>query len=670
MKLYNYIFFVFFMSILCISCSGFLADDRMAYYYQQQLEDNSPSSFTVDYNTEGGSKEAPTQKNLKEGEVFDVADYTGVKVGYTFIGWNDGKNIYKGGQTYTMPANNVNFIAEWEQDALPEGATIYTMFDVLKPNGEIDEAIFSKFPASVQDNVRKTLSNVAIKPVTADFQNKLIKIGIVDNYVPSISYINGTWDGSGTTYSKAGEGFKVTKPTSVDAWDIIYYMYKGVNPEYDINSRENTSTFGDGSETRMNRFMFYQFTGTSGMMGINASLNNMLVAVDTYTNLIFAFAYPSDHTDIMGNKNPSDWTGISGSFYERDPIGYVDADGKFTIESWYNKLLQDSQGFLQPNQIENTGKSPYAYSVMEAGEEATAYLENIKKRSGQMFETRDGSVFDSITVNVSSDGNTVTITKINETGAVEASFDTAISATEGTFKYGDTTFGITLSDDANIITLIEGNVEKILTRVIEKMYTLNITAKSLKNVGMKSHQWGSTGFFQFGWKEQKEAYINYAIRSSVYTESATMDVLTHKENGDIISDRVLPLPKIGDTTITLSSNNGIKTFSDLAKSYSVSNVSVGSYSIALDAIVTHYGNSALGYVELDKKETYTKTHNSFNDKVTFAYNYSKGGFVVSSKSNNYTALPNDFVLKLGESKDFTMRYGNMNEITYTLSFSE
>ena len=56
---------------------------------------------------------APTQEATAENATFVLPANTFTRNGYTFIGWNDGTNMYIAGITYTMPANAVTFTAQW-----------------------------------------------------------------------------------------------------------------------------------------------------------------------------------------------------------------------------------------------------------------------------------------------------------------------------------------------------------------------------------------------------------------------------------------------------------------------------------------------------------------------------------------------------------------------------
>ena len=72
------------------------------------------TSYTVSFESNGGSGTLPTQVDVATAGTFAVAAGTGLtKAGYTFSGWNDGTNTYAAGATYTMGASNVTLTAQW-----------------------------------------------------------------------------------------------------------------------------------------------------------------------------------------------------------------------------------------------------------------------------------------------------------------------------------------------------------------------------------------------------------------------------------------------------------------------------------------------------------------------------------------------------------------------------
>ncbi|MCH5163994.1 MAG: InlB B-repeat-containing protein [Clostridiales bacterium] len=74
-------------------------------------------TYTVTYVSGGGMGSSPAVERYTEGETFTVkaADLF-TRDGYTFAGWSDGTNVVEAGSTYTMPAKNVIFTAQWSEE--------------------------------------------------------------------------------------------------------------------------------------------------------------------------------------------------------------------------------------------------------------------------------------------------------------------------------------------------------------------------------------------------------------------------------------------------------------------------------------------------------------------------------------------------------------------------
>ncbi len=67
----------------------------------------------VTYDTDGGSEDAPTQDDVREGKTFTVKSYTGTKAGYAFGGWSYGGETYLEGDTVTMGGEDITLTAIW-----------------------------------------------------------------------------------------------------------------------------------------------------------------------------------------------------------------------------------------------------------------------------------------------------------------------------------------------------------------------------------------------------------------------------------------------------------------------------------------------------------------------------------------------------------------------------
>lgn len=134
--------------------------------------------------------------------------------------------------------------------------------------------------------------------------------------------------------------------------NMTYYQYRGKNPLYSISSEYNNSDF-------VARFYFYKFTGKGlGILG----LNNYLIAVDSHSKYIFAFAKPTSFKKMFGKNIPKSWGPVDDKyvngkelyFFEYDPAGVVKPDGTCEIYDWFSDGL--SKGKYEPLY---SGKSPY-----------------------------------------------------------------------------------------------------------------------------------------------------------------------------------------------------------------------------------------------------------------------------------------------------------------------
>ncbi len=283
------------------------------------------------------------------------------------------------------------------------------MFDILEPNGIINQNELEEYLLLYEDELSsnsemlelfyKQLQELPIikkeldssfpleEIVTSDFFRKLIRASFSDKNVPKMWYeaaseSSGQWELSeDTIYLEPLEGqvndsvFYVagsnTTAGSNPITNVEYFKYEGKNPFYSIDSAYNTNTYKESEnnldEVGMSRFLFYRFKGKGG--GIVA-LDNMLVAVDTYTSLIFSFGVPTEFKEYFGLDSPTKWEaaetaatasdGQSYKFYEYDPAGYVDKDGNFVMYEWYtNNLAQANEANQTKFYPQFTGVSPY-----------------------------------------------------------------------------------------------------------------------------------------------------------------------------------------------------------------------------------------------------------------------------------------------------------------------
>lgn len=121
-----------------------------------------------------------------------------------------------------------------------------------------------------------------------------------------------------------------------------YYQYRGYNPLYTENQNNADSKM-------IKRFYFYRFSGKGAGF---ISLDNSLVAVDTYSKYVYIYGIPIRDKKLFGIDIPLEWgasdTNISNNgnfipFYKYDPVGEVNEDGSVTLYSQYRNSFLDRE---------------------------------------------------------------------------------------------------------------------------------------------------------------------------------------------------------------------------------------------------------------------------------------------------------------------------------------
>ncbi len=263
--------------------------------------------------------------------------------------------------------------------------------DVISSNPDVQALFFEQLKSIpvVQHEIDTTFALVDFN--SFDFKNKIIRSEFSSNNVPKIWYEDpventDSWQLSddskylspldGDTNSSVFESIGPNTSAGVNPiTSVEYFKYEGKNPFFSIDSSYNTNTFinteFNTSEEGMKRFIFYRFKGKGG--GI-VNLDNMLVAVDTYTSLIFSFAVPTEFETLLGEDNPLKWEAVevaatapdgqSYKFYEYDPAGYVDSEGNFVMSDWYLDNLSVANAANKTKFFPQfTGISPYLINL-------------------------------------------------------------------------------------------------------------------------------------------------------------------------------------------------------------------------------------------------------------------------------------------------------------------
>ncbi|MEI0527652.1 hypothetical protein R4J00_03255 [Brachyspira intermedia] len=185
---------------------------------------------------------------------------------------------------------------------------------------------------------------------------------------------------------------------TLDISPLTIYKYNGENPLY------GSSGYLPG---RMDRFRFYSIDGKASI-----TLQQYLIAVDTYSKLIFAYGKITKTDDLFGNVYPTDFDAIERygqkiAFYEYDPIGYVESTGKVVLYEHYEtefvktptSYMPSQHGFDTIAQLDKSkpGRSPYLIILDgEASEEdKKTFYDNVASLVSKDFNWRDYSGYDS-----------------------------------------------------------------------------------------------------------------------------------------------------------------------------------------------------------------------------------------------------------------------------------
>ncbi|MBE6521851.1 MAG: hypothetical protein E7Z62_01795 [Thermoplasmata archaeon] len=87
-------------------------------YFVADWVEHVVTTYTVSYDTKGGSDSVPSQ-HVQSGSKFSVAYYYGSKTGYTFDGWSYDSSIYYPGSLMTMGNSDITFKAVWKETPQP-----------------------------------------------------------------------------------------------------------------------------------------------------------------------------------------------------------------------------------------------------------------------------------------------------------------------------------------------------------------------------------------------------------------------------------------------------------------------------------------------------------------------------------------------------------------------
>ena len=337
-------------------------------------------------------------------------------------------NLKPAGNEITSPDEVVP-----EPPPVPEGEDPFKKPENTNPDEIFDDAKFNLW------NLRITVIN-----------NKNVPFYVFDTDKSS-------WTGGNVPYNEYLYSGPNIKAQGYTISGMRYYMYKFKNPVFKPDSSYNIGVHGE----RMERFYFYRFKGNAP---VGPSLDNYVIAIDTYKKLIFAYAVPIKYQSVVGNKVPVAWGSVDNNtknddggtrpFYEYDPIGYVTAEGVVTIYPWFISLL--GSGKYDPIIDEKhtdvasamkAGKSPYFVTYEEG--ERDPFREAFRNKIYSLRYTDENRGIDTLTLHsyeFSYDGNTLEHKTTEWFGdgssTTVETFAAYEKVDENTAKYGGFTFKI------------------------------------------------------------------------------------------------------------------------------------------------------------------------------------------------------------------------------------
>ncbi|MEI0492231.1 hypothetical protein R4J17_07280 [Brachyspira intermedia] len=213
----------------------------------------------------------------------------------------------------------------------------------------------------------------------------------------------------GTDGGNVAQGYKISPAK--------FYRYDYKNPLVTPESSYNQST-------RMGRFVFYRLVGEA----VIVPLNNYLIAVDTYSKLVFAYGkitkteketltgklYPVafEAVELYGDKRP---------FYEYDPIGFMSYDAStdsltLTLYREYqNEMAKDANAYFP--QVHDSSRAVAGYDNANSAGRSPYYMVNVNDIDPQtiidQFKGKTYGIRDRLTLytyKFSPDGLTLTLT--------------------------------------------------------------------------------------------------------------------------------------------------------------------------------------------------------------------------------------------------------------------
>lgn len=180
---------------------------------------------------------------------------------------------------------------------------------------------------------------------SSKFDRWLLVANFDKNNIPSFKFVEDSkrnWNIENSDIKEYSYNGDNAKAGTFSISKMKYYQYRGYNPLY-------TKTQNSADSKMINRFYFYRFSGKGAGF---ISLDNSLIAVDTYSKYVYIYGIPIRDKKLFGIDIPLEWgasdTNISNNgnfipFYKYDPVGKVNEDGSVTIYSQYRDSFLDKE---------------------------------------------------------------------------------------------------------------------------------------------------------------------------------------------------------------------------------------------------------------------------------------------------------------------------------------
>ena len=155
---------------------------------------------------------------------------------------------------------------------------------------------------------------------------------------------NASKDGNTTEAPIGGD-----KPLVLNISPMTVHRY-GKNPLVKHDGVYNSSE-------RIKRFFFIRAEGKAVV-----NLDNYLIAIDTYSKFIFAYAKITKYEEVMGQLLPTDFEAIEHhhqkrKFYEYDPIGFIDKNKNIILYKVYEDDMTANSSEYVPRYTGTDGKA-------------------------------------------------------------------------------------------------------------------------------------------------------------------------------------------------------------------------------------------------------------------------------------------------------------------------